>query len=101
VAPVGRSGLRFFPKGSKGSQGEPLAAAENARRGPGGRDHFANFIAAVHSRKTDDLNADILEGHYSAALCHLANISYRLGTSVPFDSKTKAFGDNKEAYEAL
>ena len=27
----------------------------------------------------DDLNADILEGHLSSALCHTANISYRLG----------------------
>jgi hypothetical protein len=44
-----------------------------------GGDHFANFIAAVRSRKVADLNADILEGHLSSALCHLGNISYRLG----------------------
>src|SRR5690606_5818781 len=31
------------------------------------------------SRKHTDLKADILEGHLSSALCHLANISYRLG----------------------
>jgi hypothetical protein len=48
-----------------------------------------------------DLNADILEGHYSSALCHLGNVSYRLGEEVPFNPQTKAFGDNKEAYEAL
>ena len=48
-----------------------------------GNGHFGNFIAAVRSRKVEDLNADILEGHYSAALCHLANISYRLGQEVP------------------
>jgi len=47
------------------------------------------------------LNADILEGHYSSALCHLANISYRLSQEVPFSEKTKAFGDNKDAYESL
>src|SRR5205823_5322062 len=69
-------------------------------RGPG-RGHFGNFIAAVRSRKLDELNADILEGHYSSALCHLANISYRLGESAPFNTRTKAFGDNKEAYETL
>ena len=45
----------------------------------GGGDHFGNFIDAVRSRKHEDLNADILEGHLSSALCHLANISYRLG----------------------
>ena len=66
-----------------------------------GGGHQANFIAAVRSRKHTDLNADILEGHYSSALCHLGNISYRLGTDVPFNPRTKAFGDNKTAYDAL
>jgi predicted dehydrogenase len=42
-------------------------------------DHFANFIKAVRSRKREDQNAEILEGHTSTALIHLANISYRLG----------------------
>ncbi len=45
----------------------------------GAEDHYANFIKAVRSRKTEDLHADILEGHLSSALCHTANISYRLG----------------------
>jgi predicted dehydrogenase len=97
--PERKGTLMFFPKGK--DEGEPLARVE-APRGPddeGG--HFGNFIAAVRSRKVADLNADILEGHYSSALCHLANISYRLGESVPFNSQTKAFGDNKAAYEAL
>ncbi|HTN74564.1 MAG TPA: Gfo/Idh/MocA family oxidoreductase [Pirellulaceae bacterium] len=42
-------------------------------------DHFKNFLGAVRSRKIKDLNADIEEGHLSSALCHLGNISYRLG----------------------
>ena len=45
----------------------------------GGGDHYGNFLKAVRSRKHEDLNADILEGHLSSALCHLGNISYRLG----------------------
>jgi hypothetical protein len=36
----------------------------------------------VRSRNYQDLNADILEGHLSSALCHLGNISYRLGETV-------------------
>ncbi len=67
----------------------------------GGGDHFANFIGAVHSRKASDLHGEILEGHLSSALCHLGNISYRLGTPQPFNEKTKAFGDDKDAYETL
>jgi predicted dehydrogenase len=45
----------------------------------GGGDHFGNFISACISRKSDELNADAREGHLSAALAHLANISYYLG----------------------
>lgn len=41
--------------------------------------HFANFINAVRSRKREDLNAEITEGHLSTALCHVGNISWRLG----------------------
>ncbi len=66
-----------------------------------GGDHMRNFLDAVRSRKHTDLHADIEEGHLSSALCHLGNISYRLGELVPFDKQTKAFGDNKEAYETF
>jgi predicted dehydrogenase len=45
----------------------------------GGADHFENFLTAVRSRKSQDLTADIEEGHLSSALCHLGNISYMLG----------------------
>lgn len=49
----------------------------------GGENHHMNFINAVRSRKVEDLNADILEGHLSSALCHIGNISHRLGTLTP------------------
>jgi len=45
----------------------------------GADDHFVNFIKAVRSRKTSDLNAPIIEGHLSAGLCHQGNIAYRVG----------------------
>jgi predicted dehydrogenase len=67
----------------------------------GGENHFGNFIKAVRSRKKEDLNADILEGHLSSALCHLGNISYRLGKEEVFGKTSKAFGDNKEAAETF
>ncbi len=51
----------------------------------GGGDHYANFIDAVRSRKPEDLNAEIEEGHLSSALCHLGNISYHLGEQVSVD----------------
>ncbi len=45
----------------------------------GGGSHFANFLAAVRSRKHEELHADIEQGHLSSALCHTGNVSYRLG----------------------
>jgi len=63
--------------------------------------HFANFMSAVRSRRQADLNAPILEGHLSTALCHLANISYRLGRSEPFAASRSALGENMELREAF
>lgn len=62
--------------------------------------HFQNFIAAMRSRKHEDLKADCLEGHISSAMCHLANISHRLGKDVPFDARTEALASCKEAGES-
>jgi len=45
----------------------------------GSGDHYDNFLQAVRSRNPDDLNSDAFQGHLSAALAHLANISYYLG----------------------
>jgi len=66
-------------------------------KGSGGKEHYANFIQAVRSRKVSDLNADILEGHLSSALCHMANISYRLGQKSSPDQIKQAFKDEPKA----
>ena len=66
-----------------------------------GGDHYENFVQAVRTRKAAELHADILEGHLSSALCHLGNVSYRLGTMQPLNKKAKAFGDDKDAYETF
>lgn len=69
--------------------------------GGGDANHFANFIAAVRSRKYEDLNADILEGHLSSALCHVGNISYRLGEPRSVDQIATNFAGDAEALETL
>jgi predicted dehydrogenase len=71
------------------------------QRFSGPDDHYGNFVRAVRSRRREDLNGEILEGHLSSALCHLANISYRLGTMQPFNPRTRALGDDREATETL
>jgi len=60
-----------------------------------------NFHDVVRSRRTSDLLAPIEYGHTGAALCHLANISYRLGRSLKFDPKTETFPNDAEANALL
>jgi len=71
----------------------------------GGGDHFGNFVEAVKSRTRSDLRADIEEGHLSSALCHLGNISYKLGKSEPFTAmpdmgKNPLVGETFERYKS-
>jgi len=44
-------------------------------------------------------NGNMRDAHYSTAMGHLMNISYRLGKKVPFNAKAGKFGDNELAYE--
>jgi hypothetical protein len=63
----------------------------------GGGNHYANFIDAVRSRKTADLNCPIEEGAISCTLMHLGNIAYRVGRTLYFDRKTMSVVGDKEA----
>ncbi|QDU78643.1 Alpha-N-acetylgalactosaminidase [Polystyrenella longa] len=67
----------------------------------GGGNHFQNFIDAVRANDHTILNADIEEGHYSSALCHLGNISYRLGEKMTVAEVGEKLGDNDEYQETL
>ncbi|HZR21733.1 MAG TPA: Gfo/Idh/MocA family oxidoreductase [Verrucomicrobiae bacterium] len=67
----------------------------------GSSSHFANFISAVRSRKASELKADILEGHLSSALCHTANISYKLGSQHSPEEIRDAVKANADLAESL
>lgn len=69
--------------------------------GRGGAGHHENFIKAVRSRKVSDLNGDIEIGHLSAALCHMANTSHRLGKKATVDEVFQAIGDNEEMFDSF
>jgi predicted dehydrogenase len=64
-------------------------------------EHFENFIEAVRTRKKEDLTADILEGHLSSALCHLGNISYRLGQTAEPQALRDLLRNDHAAQETL
>jgi len=59
--------------------------------------HFVNFLDCVKSRKWQDLNTDVLDGHLSTAMMHLGNIAYRTGRKLTFDGKTEKFINDDDA----
>lgn len=61
----------------------------------------ANFIRAVRSRKREDIKTDIEEGHLSTSLCHVGNISYRLGAAARPEAIRERMRDDKDAVEAF
>jgi predicted dehydrogenase len=62
--------------------------------------HQDNFIQCIRTREKP--NADVEQGHYSALLCHMANISCRVGNrKLAFDPKTETFPDAPEANQYL
>ena len=55
--------------------------------------NMRNFIEVVRRRKTAELYAPVGEGHASSALCHLGNISHRVGrTTSPGELRERIAG---------
>ncbi len=63
--------------------------------------HFANFIRALRTGNAADLTCPIEAGTLSSALPLLANISYRLGRRLSFDSGKEKFVGDKQADRML
>ncbi|MHC4153758.1 MAG: Gfo/Idh/MocA family protein [Planctomycetota bacterium] len=83
------------------SAGADASADPSNLAGSGGGGHYENFIKAVRSGNPEDLNADIEIGHLSASLCHMANISYRLGRDLTFNGAKEKFVGDKDANKML
>ncbi len=66
-----------------------------------GAGHHENFIQAVRSRKVSDLSADVLEGYLSAALCHMGNISQRIGRQASRDEIVASIKGNPDLAESF
>jgi predicted dehydrogenase len=102
---IGTEGYMILPDyssyytfmGPKRTPGPKAAGANDISNLP----HFLNFIKAVRSRNPADLNAGPEELYYSAALPDFANIAWRTGHMLQFDSKTERFVGDKEADKLL
>ena len=62
-------------------------------------EHQQDFIRCIRSRKVP--NSNIEEGHKSATLVHLANLSYRLGKQQLFFDPVKEMVTNSDAANAI
>jgi predicted dehydrogenase len=88
---------KFYPRG--GGDAVEVTSADAPQVAPGGP--FGSFINAMRHRDPAQVNGDAETAHYSAALCHLANISFRLGKPAEFSQKTKTFSDNAQVAASL
>ncbi len=97
----GSNGYAVMPSYNGGTQFDKDGNKVKDFGGGGDDNHFGNFVKAVRSRNIEDLNADILQGHLSSALCHVGNISYRLGTPVAAKDITAKLQGDDEALETF
>jgi hypothetical protein len=97
----GEKGYVVCPSYGSGIVYDPAGKEVTRFNGGGDQNHFDNFLKAVRARDPKLLNCDVEEGHLSAALCHLGNISYRLGHKASMADEIKCFTSCKEAQDAL
>jgi predicted dehydrogenase len=95
---LGTEGFMYYGRHGGGWQaydanGE-LVHSEYGRQGD--KEHQQNFIDCIRTRKRP--NADVEIGHKTVLLCHMANISYRVGNlKLELDPKTETFTNCDEA----
>lgn len=66
----------------------------------GDKQHIDNFLNCVKTREKPV--ADVEQGHLSTMLCHLANISFKIGNqSIEFDGQNESITNNPEANKYL
>lgn len=72
-------------------------SGQEIKKWSGAHDHYENWIKAVRSRKFSELNADVLEGHLSSALCHTGNVSILCGQTSSPEHLRDTLQSDKEA----
>ena len=75
-----RGGFKVFPEGERTAA---LESGSSDQHWP----HVQNFVACVKSRER--CICDVETGHTSTVVCHLGNISYKLGRKIWWDAKNE------------
>jgi predicted dehydrogenase len=93
-----RSGFSVLPE-VEGKDKKPLMEALQVKGGDLDGAHARSFLDCVKSRQRP--SADVEEGHRSAVMCHLGNISTRLGRSLKWDAAAERVVGDHEANQML
>ncbi|MDA0206938.1 MAG: Gfo/Idh/MocA family oxidoreductase [Acidobacteria bacterium] len=88
-AAMTNSGFQVF----KGESNELVLEDQPEDRSDATGLHMQNFLAASRSRRYQDLTDEIANAHLSASMCHLANISYRVGRQLTLETGPKLVND--------
>ncbi|MDP6633435.1 MAG: Gfo/Idh/MocA family oxidoreductase [Phycisphaerae bacterium] len=67
-------------------------------RGPNAKQ---NFIKALRSGKQSDLKTTMLNGHLSTSLCHMGNISYRVGKAASLEQVNDVIKKDAQVLNAI
>jgi predicted dehydrogenase len=98
VAFYGEKGTLIFDK--KGWHVEDGVEGSAPTSGNMESAHLQNFLDCIRTGKRP--NAEIEDGHRTTLLCHLGNIAYKLGRTVPaLDPRTERFAADAEANRLL
>jgi predicted dehydrogenase len=89
-----RAGFHVYPETPKGSTA-PAIEALSMKGADLNTPHARSFLDCVRSREKP--TADIEEGHRTAVMCHLGNISTRLGRSIKWDAAKEQIAGDEEA----
>jgi len=94
-----RIGYEIYPEPKRpGSTDQPLERKQSNTT-DATRQHAANFIECVRSRKPP--NADVESGHRSTTVAHLGNIAFKIGRKLHWNAETEEFTDDGDASKLL
>jgi myo-inositol 2-dehydrogenase / D-chiro-inositol 1-dehydrogenase len=97
---VNRRGLHVMPEMMhQGRERVPAMEALEVKTNDFNTAHVRNFLDCVKSRQKP--NADVEEAHRTAVMCHLGNISTRIGRSIKWDAEKEQIVGDPEANKWL
>jgi predicted dehydrogenase len=88
---------RFYPNGG----GDPVRIEPHDARRVTEGGAFGAFLTAVRSRDPEQNNAPPEVGHCASALCHLANIAYRVGEPADLSTVKSRLGHSQQVIDSF